>query len=373
MKKLLVEELESRDLLNASGLFQPPMPAARSNTPPSPPAAHFDRAAAPIDRPGQFPQGSAGRGSLATNHAPAPDPSSPTARNSMRSDLNSSSTANPALGSTEVTAQSSIATAVSIPLAGAGAALIPQATSSLQSVTRPGNNFSLLLSSTVNASVSAPPAGLTMSPNGSTDLEMMSEAAQAATSSAAAVEALAAALSVRPDPLVSSRENAITFLNNSASLRSSRSVELVALRGGREADGPSEPLPVRPGQPQQEPEPGQQPPRQPPASKAARAAAVLLPQLADLLNEVSLPNLAHIDQCVSAFLSKLEGSPSQPNRDGAQNLYPWVLTGVVTAAACAMALRHLRKTPALQSFDWLSISANPWSFPHEHDHGRAAR
>jgi hypothetical protein len=203
-------------------------------------------------------------------------------------------------------------------------------------------------------------------------MEIASESEPATTSSALAVEALAAALSAKPaNPAAPSRENNLPLLYNVQNQRSTHFAELVALHAGREIESPSEAPSIRSGQAPSEPESVLPQPLT--GTKAARAAAVLLPQLADLLNDFSLTNLARVDQSVSAFLSRLDSPQGQSTPDSARGLYPWFLAGVAAAAACAMARWQLRKTPAPQSFDWLTLSANTWNIPHEHKHGRTAR
>jgi hypothetical protein len=204
-------------------------------------------------------------------------------------------------------------------------------------------------------------------------MEIMSETEEAVTSTAAAVEALAAALSVKPSPAIPAPEIVVTPPGNVLGPRAGRSVALVASHDGRDNGGPVEPPPLLPGQPQPAPDLALQALQHLPGAKAARAAAVFLPQVADLLSDFSLANLARIDQSVSAFLSRLEGAPSEASPDGARDLSPWFLAGVLTAAACAMARWQLRKTPALQSVDWLTIPVNTWNVFHENEHGRTTR
>jgi hypothetical protein len=308
-----------------------------------------------------------------------PAPNNAAAGNGIRTDLKSAPIANRAPASTESAAQAgesatqTIATTVSIPLGSVEPALAPIASSLILGVARPATNLSAILGSPANANVSTPLASFAPNMASAANMEIMSEAEQAVTSTAAAVEALAAALSVKPAPTAPGPDIVATPSANVLGPRAGRSVELVALRDGRDNGGPVEQPPILPGQPQLAPDPVQQALQQHPGAKAARAAAVFLPQVADLLSDFSLANLARIDQSVSVFLSRLEGAPSEAPPDGALDLYPWLLAGVLTTAACAMARWQLRKTPVLQSVDWLTIPANTWNVFHENEHARTTR
>jgi len=206
----------------------------------------------------------------------------------------------------------------------------------------------------------------------SSDVAIVSASENIAPSNTAVVEALASALSLKPNPTIQTRADAVAGFKGLQSPPAGRVTELAPLRAGSDfPEGLEGPL-TRP-QPQQGPQlPVAALPQAPPA-RSIRASLASLPQLADLMNEFSVANLTRIEQSISAFLKDLEDPQSQPIADGARDLYPWILAGVVTALACELARRQLRATASLQPLDLLIVPANPWIVPHEHEHGRTAR
>jgi hypothetical protein len=101
--------------------------------------------------------------------------------------------------------------------------------------------------------------------------------------------------------------------------------------------------------------------------KLMGAGIAALPQFSDLMNGVAVADLAGIEQSIGNFLRHLDGTQNGALPAATRDLYPWLLAGLATAAACEMARRQLRKTP--KALDVVALQMAPWEVPHEHEHG----
>jgi hypothetical protein len=192
----------------------------------------------------------------------------------------------------------------------------------------------------------------------------------AASGNVASAESIASnkssALAVtRPETLSSTG----SFRSLSSSLLAAAPAQRAGSEPGGAIDGPGEsiqPLPSTPRLPALELP-------QSPLAQTIRAGLASVPQLVDLMNGFSNMSLDRIEQGIAGFLTALESGGSTALAASERDYYPWILAGVVTVAACEMARRQLRKPLLAESFDGADLPLAPWEIPLDGENERSAR
>ena len=201
-----------------------------------------------------------------------------------------------------------------------------------------------------------------------TELAALSTTANGSSTNALAVEALASALSAKTNVGITHADS-LSGTTNSRATASGPAADAMAARGGSEIGADLTMPPVRSG-------PALPPSQlsslalpQAPSAQAIRAGFGSLPQLADLMNGFSAVELTRIEQGITNFLNRLEGKPGLAVSQDEADLYPWIIAGVATLAACEMARRQLKRSSVRPNADLLAFSMIRWDAPHEHENG----
>ncbi len=107
-----------------------------------------------------------------------------------------------------------------------------------------------------------------------------------------------------------------------------------------------------------------------PLAQSIHAGLAALPQFADMVNAASTMSLSSVEQGIASFLASMDSAPIAALPASNSDLYPWLLAGVVTAVACELARRQLKKPAQASPFELATIPMAPWEVPQEQEHGR---
>jgi hypothetical protein len=201
-----------------------------------------------------------------------------------------------------------------------------------------------------------------------TELAALSTAANGSSTNAMTAEALASALSAKANASLS-RADSLAGTTNLRGTPTGLAADAMAARGGNEV-GAELAIPfVRPEPAQPLPQLSILAPAQGPSAQVIRAGLGSLPQLADVMSGFSAVEFTRIEQGITNFLNRLEGKPGLAVSQDEADLYPWIIAGVATLAACEMARRQLKKTSVRSTASLLAFSMTRWDAPHEHENG----
>ncbi len=188
---------------------------------------------------------------------------------------------------------------------------------------------------------------------------------------AGSTEAVASALSSKASTPIASRTDSLaagafrnvgtTIFNSNSSVRTGAD--------GLAGDSLLERIPSLPPVPQP---PALELP-QSPLAQSIRGGLASLPQFADLMTGISTLNLDRIEQGMANFVISLESASSPAVTEHQRDLYPWMLAALVTAIACELTRRQLKKTAAMDGVDLATLPIAPWELPRESENGRTAR
>jgi hypothetical protein len=201
-----------------------------------------------------------------------------------------------------------------------------------------------------------------------TELAALSTAANGSSTSAMTAEALASALSAKANASLS-RADSLAGTTNLRGTPAGLAADAMAARGGSEIGADLAMPLVRPEPTQPLPQLSILAVPQVPSVQAIRASLGSLPQFADVMSGFSAVEFTSIEQGITKFLNRLEGTPNLAISQGEADLYPWIIAGVATMAACEMARRQLKKASARATASLLALSMTRWDVPHEHEHG----
>ncbi len=346
MKKLFIEELESRNLLNAGGFGHQAMPWVSPDRIDTPGMMHSDNSFANFGNRDRFDR----------------DPSASPPNMEFEETITIVFLV-PEASSGSLSANLSTAAPDSILEPTVGPAIFPLAPAPGQAAARPFSESAFNFEPVSDSNFQAEAISLQRNVGNLTEAAIASTLENGPSANASAV---ANVLSAKTSSPLLARADILASTGNLRGVSSGLGAENV--RAARDTTDPDLDVPMirsEPLQPVPQPSISSLAPVLVPKLMSAGIAA--LPQFSDLMNSVAVADLAGIEQGISSFLQHLDGTQSGAVPSATRDLYPWLLAGVATAAACEMARRQMRKTP--KALDMVALQMAPWEAPHERENG----